>query len=140
MARRSSNSPDLGTVAFLGIAAFLFLKGKSNASQPLTQGQLRLTQTIPNSPTGPSVSITPYNAWVQQTLNQLFPEARLAVDGVIGPLTRGYIIRFQEMWMIRPDGVIGPETDYYLRSALGLPGYTDVPYGYSDVSNIQNQY
>jgi hypothetical protein len=33
------------------------------------------------------------------------------------------------MWGITASGSVNDETDYYIRSALGTPGYTEVPYG-----------
>jgi peptidoglycan hydrolase-like protein with peptidoglycan-binding domain len=53
----------------------------------------------------------------------------LAIDGIVGPLTKACLVRFQEMWGLVERGTIGAETDYYIKSALGTPGYTEAPYG-----------
>lgn len=100
------------------------------------------------TPTLPAISIRPststrmksnsdnsYIKWVQSSLNQLMG-CGLAVDGIMGPLTSGCVKRFQAMWGINTDGIVGPETDYYIRSALGMPGYIDQPYGGIDSKNI----
>jgi peptidoglycan hydrolase-like protein with peptidoglycan-binding domain len=94
---------------------------------------------VPVLPTGlrttPVPRMTPdsnrvYNQWLQTSLNRLMG-CNLAVDGIIGPLTRACVKRFQEMWGLNSDGVVGAETDYYIKSALGTPGYIEVPYGQS---------
>lgn len=115
------NDNDLLIAAGLGVAAFFLIKKPISA---LTPGQQALTATLPQSPrTGTSA----YNAWVQESLNYL-QGSGLAVDGIIGPATRAAIMQFQTTWQITADGIIGPETDYYIRSALGMQGYTDAPY------------
>ena len=110
---------------FLGIGAFVFLKSKTAGA--VTPAQKAMSVTLPQSPT---VGTSSYNAWVQTSLNKL-QGSGLAVDGVIGPLTRQAIMTFQTTWGITVDGVIGPETDYYLRSAQGMAGYIDEPYSYT---------
>lgn len=117
-----SNS-DIPIFIFLGIGAFAMFKGKG--ASPVSANQKAMAAALPQSPSTGSSS---YNAWVQQSLNKLFPDANLAVDGKIGPLTRQYVIKFQEMWGIAVDGIVGPETDYYLRSAQGMTGYIEQGY------------
>lgn len=92
----------------------------------------------PVFPTGLRTGATPrmttpradnYNQWVQTSLNRLMG-CGLKVDGIIGPLTKACLIRFQEMWNLVERGTIGPETDYYIKSALGTPGYIEEPFTY----------
>jgi len=122
MPKKSSN--DIPVFIFLGVGAFVFLKSKT-ASAGITSNQRAISAMLPQSPT---VGSSSYNAWVQRSLNKLFPDANLNVDGVIGPLTRQWVMKFQEMWSIAVDGIVGPETDYYLRSAQGMTGYIEQGY------------
>lgn len=55
---------------------------------------------------------------LQRELNrQLFPNPRLNVDGIFGPLTRAAVVAFQRQAGLTPDGIVGPRT----RAALGMP-------------------
>jgi len=121
---KKNNSGDIPIFIFLGVGAFVLLKSKSGSAS-VTANQKAVSALLPQSPT---VGSSSYNAWVQQSLNKLFPGINLKVDGVIGPLTRQAVMKFQEMWGISVDGIVGPETDYYLRSAQGQAGYIDEGY------------
>ncbi len=84
---------------------------------------------VPRSSTGSEIPTTStYIKWVQTTLNRI-QGAQLRVDGIYGPRTKAEVQRFQVTWGVLADGVLGPETDYYLKSALGMPGYIEQPYG-----------
>jgi peptidoglycan hydrolase-like protein with peptidoglycan-binding domain len=122
MTKKSSN--DIPVFVFLVVGLFVLFKSKIG-STAITPNQKAVSAMLPQSPTTGTSS---YNAWVQQSLNKLFPEAYLKIDGVIGPLTRQYIMKFQEMWGIVVDGIVGPETDYNLRSAQGQVGYIEQGY------------
>jgi len=126
MAKKSQT--DIPIFIFLGVGAFVFLKNKG-VSASITPMQKAIAASLPQQPRTGSSS---YNAWVQQSLNKLFPGANLVVDGIVGPLTRQWVMKFQEMWSLTVDGVIGPETDYYLRSALGMTGYVEGAYTAQD--------
>ena len=117
----------------LGIGAYVLLIGKK-AIPSAGGASIMATPTKPASgnraatvaPVGAYTS-SPYVKWVQATLNYL-NGANLEVDGAYGALTRGAVAKFQQQWGLSADGVVGPETDYYLKSAMGMPGYTDQPY------------
>jgi peptidoglycan hydrolase-like protein with peptidoglycan-binding domain len=109
----------------LAVGGFFLLKNFTKSGGMSAVNAATIANLVPTSP---AVGSNSYGAWVQQTLNKLYPNANLAVDGVIGPQTRRYVIMFQETWGITPDGIVGPETDYALRGALGLPGYIEQPY------------
>jgi peptidoglycan hydrolase-like protein with peptidoglycan-binding domain len=122
--------PILGLVV-LGAAYFILKSKSSTASTGSTASQIQaLANTIPATPT---VGGDAYVATVQGWLNQLFPGSNIAVDGIMGPQTRKYIIMFQQIWGIPATGIIGAETDYDLRAAMAMPGYTDQPYGGGNV-------
>jgi peptidoglycan hydrolase-like protein with peptidoglycan-binding domain len=59
-----------------------------------------------------------YIRWVQQSLNQILG-TRLAVDGVLGPLTRSAVRSFQQRYGLAVDGIVGPITEAALQAALG---------------------
>jgi peptidoglycan hydrolase-like protein with peptidoglycan-binding domain len=67
--------------------------------------------------------------WAQQSLNQIL-KLGLAVDGIMGPLTRSAVRSFQQKYGLIVDGIIGPLTEAALRLALtgkppiGDPGTT----------------
>lgn len=106
----------------VGVYFLFFRREGAQAAPPLPRG-IRSTPTARTQPsTAPS-----YIRWVQESLNRLMG-CGLAVDGIFGPLTKACLVRFQTMRMINADGVLGPQTDYEIRSALGLPGYTEQPY------------
>lgn len=125
MARKGD--ANFATFFVIGIGAFLFMRGKGVAS-PISPSQQALSVSLPRSP---NTGTSSYNVWVQESLNRIFPEANLNRDGVIGPITRQWIMKFQEMWGISVDGIVGPETDYSLRSAQGMTGYIEQPYAYT---------
>ncbi len=109
----------------LGIGGYLLYTKLGTRPAPVPPVGIRSTP-IPRMepPTN-----TNYKKWVQTSLNQLMG-CGLAVDGVIGPLTKACLIRFQEMWGLVERGTIGAETDYYIKSALGMPGYIEEPFTY----------
>lgn len=112
----------------LGAAAFVLLQKKGvtqgGTIGPPTTQQLARVSLLPTSPVAGSDS---YTAWVQSSLNQLIG-AGLSVDGVLGPLTRAAIMQFQAIWNIAQTGIVDPETDYDLRTALGQAPYINQPY------------
>ena len=62
-----------------------------------------------------------YIKLVQQSLNRILG-LRLAVDGIMGPQTRGAIKSFQQKQGLVADGIVGPKTEAALKAALGLMG------------------
>ena len=96
----------------------------SNISQP-SSSAWNTAIALPSTPrTGADAEI----AFTQSALNDIFPSANLAVDGIMGPQTRSWVIEFQKMWGIPATGIVGPETSYGIRSALGQPGFIEQPY------------
>jgi hypothetical protein len=55
--------------------------------------------------------------WIQSALNKVL-NLRLAVDGILGPVTRGAIRSFQSKFGLSVDGIVGPKTKAALKSAL----------------------
>ena len=52
---------------------------------------------------------------LQQLLNsRVTPRPDLAADGIFGPLTREAVVTFQRSQKIAPDGIVGPQTWYFL--------------------------
>lgn len=134
MAKKKND--DLMTLAAIGIGGFFlyqYLKPKAVA------GSITMTSptvyTASGGGTGANPAGTAFNqytskeylSWLQESLNFL-QGSNLQIDGVLGPLTRAAITKFQITWGLKPDGIPGPETDYYIHSALGAPGYIDQPY------------
>jgi peptidoglycan hydrolase-like protein with peptidoglycan-binding domain len=68
--------------------------------------------------------------WVQDSLNKVMG-LRLAVDGIIGPMTRSAIRSFQQKKGLAVDGIAGPQTETALKAALAAlqttPPYTTPP-------------
>jgi peptidoglycan hydrolase-like protein with peptidoglycan-binding domain len=60
-----------------------------------------------------------YIRWVQSSLNQIM-NAKLAVDGISGPLTRAAIRSFQSSHGLTADGIVGPITEAAMIAA-GAP-------------------
>jgi len=58
---------------------------------------------------------------VQERLNELGANPRLAADGVFGPLTEAAVIAFQRARSLTPDGVVGPITWAALFSSQVVP-------------------
>ena len=56
--------------------------------------------------------------WVQWDLNQA-DNAKLAVDGKFGPLTRAAVLAFQRKRKLEVDGIVGPKTRAALKKAVG---------------------
>lgn len=112
----------------LGVAAYLLFSKKPVAATP---APVYRTPDTNRATTATAGSISPSGSffirWYQAVLNQLIG-ADLEIDGIHGPKTREAVIKFQNMWFLRPDGIVGPETEYYLKSAMGQEGYTDLPY------------
>jgi len=57
-----------------------------------------------------------YICWVQQSLNQIL-SLQLAVDGIVGPMTRSATRHFQQQHGLGVDGVVGPQTEAALIAA-----------------------
>lgn len=68
-------------------------------------------------------STTAYIRWVQQALNQIMG-LRLAVDGIVGPLTRSAIRSFQQKYGLLVDGIVGPQTESALITAGATPSFS----------------
>jgi len=120
MARDNSVLP----LIFIGAGAyFLFFRG-SAASMPMVAPP-RSTGAIPRLKT--VTGGDPYTVWLQKSLNQLIG-CGLTIDGIMGPKTKACLSKWQATWGIIPSGEVTTETDYYLKSALGMPGYTEQPY------------
>jgi len=60
-----------------------------------------------------------YGRWVQSSLNRILGLG-LAVDGIVGPITRSAIRSFQQRQGLVIDGVVGPQTERALIAA-GAP-------------------
>lgn len=69
-----------------------------------------------------------YARWIQQSLNQIM-RLQLAVDGIIGPMTRSAIRDFQRRAGVVVDGVVGPLTEQALlqAGASNPPGTSPTP-------------
>ena len=61
-----------------------------------------------------------YVRWVQRSLNQILG-SQLAVDGIMGPKTRGAVRTFQAQRGLAVDGVVGPKTEAALVAAGAEP-------------------
>ena len=46
---------------------------------------------------------------LQKALNSK-DDAKLAVDGIFGPLTKAAVVKFQEKHKLEVDGIVGPQT------------------------------
>ena len=57
-----------------------------------------------------------YVRWIQSSLNKIM-RLRLAVDGIIGPMTRSAIRSFQRQYGLTVDGIVGPITEAKLIQA-----------------------
>lgn len=70
-----------------------------------------------------------YIRWVQQALNKILG-LRLAVDGIVGPITRSAIRSFQQKYGLLVDGIVGPQTEQALIGAGAghPPGISSSPY------------
>lgn len=62
---------------------------------------------------------------VQEKLNKV--GYQLAVDGVVGPMTKGAIIAFQRAYGLTDDGVAGPKTIAKLNEVIQSQGHPAVP-------------
>ena len=60
-----------------------------------------------------------YIRWVQSSLNRVMG-LRLAVDGILGPVTRSAVRNFQQRKGLAVDGIVGPKTEAALVAA-GAP-------------------
>lgn len=116
---------DPALLILLGLGGYWLFTRQTAGAAPVLPTGLRTTPTA--RMTTPKADS--YNQWIQTSLNQLMG-CGLTVDGIIGPLSKACLIRFQEMWNLVERGTIGPETDYYIKSALGTPGYIDQPFTY----------
>ena len=69
-----------------------------------------------------------YIRWVQSSLNKILG-LRLAVDGIIGPMTRSAIRTFQQrQYGLKVDGIVGPMTEQALiRSGASSPAPLSAP-------------
>jgi peptidoglycan hydrolase-like protein with peptidoglycan-binding domain len=61
-----------------------------------------------------------YVRWIQESLNSVMG-LRLAVDGIIGPLTRSATRSFQQKAGLVADGIVGPKTESALIAAGASP-------------------
>ena len=100
------------TVGLIGFAAFYLLKNFGPRRGAPTAAMQATAGIIPQSP---SVGSNTYYAWVQKVLNGLFPDANIAVDGIFGKQTRSYVALFQQIVGVNADGIVGAETDSWLR-------------------------
>jgi peptidoglycan hydrolase-like protein with peptidoglycan-binding domain len=125
----------------LGIGAFWLLSRKESALPSPLSTTGTVTMTTPTRPATTTRTTQPvttasseyqtsnYIKWVQETLNFLMG-AGLMVDGLSGPKTREAVRAFQAAWGLDPTGEVNDATDYYLKSALGMPGYTEEAFTY----------
>ena len=60
-----------------------------------------------------------YIRWLQSSLNRVMG-LRLAVDGIVGPVTRSAVRSFQQRKGLAVDGIVGPKTEAALVAA-GAP-------------------
>ncbi|MFL5910944.1 MAG: S8 family serine peptidase [Gaiellaceae bacterium] len=69
-----------------------------------------------------------YIRWYQDALNRI-DNAHLDVDGILGPLTRAAVRRYQTRKGIGVDGIVGPITEHNLMEdgAAPPPGYAGPP-------------
>ncbi len=123
MARQSGEINPLFLV-LLGIGGYFLWTRSARPAPALPAGGVRSLATTPRmqAPAGDN-----YIKWVQTSLNKLMG-CGLVIDGIIGPLTKSCLVRFQIMRQLSPDGIIGPQTDYEIKSALGMPGFIEQPY------------
>jgi peptidoglycan hydrolase-like protein with peptidoglycan-binding domain len=81
-----------------------------------------------------------YIRWVQQSLNQIMG-LRLAVDGIIGPMTRSAIRSFQQRQGLSVDGIVGSRTEAALIASGASPpparGMPSAPTGRPDIVNVR---
>src|SRR5436190_14834551 len=56
--------------------------------------------------------------WIQSSLNKL-NGAGLAVDGIVGPITRWAVRSFQQQQGLVVDGIVGPQTAGRIQQLLG---------------------
>ena len=61
-----------------------------------------------------------YLRWVQASLNRLI-NAGLTADGIMGPLTRAAVRKFQALYDLMIDGKVGPQTEAALVAAGAGP-------------------
>lgn len=114
-------------VVLMVLAAWAIVSKKAGAAtvtQP-SGASYTLANTLPNA--RGNIGSDSYTSWLQQSLNTVLG-AGIPVNGIMDANTRAWVIRFQQTWGITADGVVGPETDYSLRSALGQAGYIEQPY------------
>ena len=57
-------------------------------------------------------------SWLQNALNELGADPKLAVDGHMGPATRQSVISFQKSAGLAADGKVGPATEKALKEKL----------------------
>ena len=58
-----------------------------------------------------------FNKWVQESINTIM-DYNLAVDGILGPRSKGGIIAFQNYRGLLADGVPGPNTEAAIKEVL----------------------
>ncbi len=58
-----------------------------------------------------------YIQWIQTSLNKILG-LQLAVDGIIGPMTRSAIRSFQSKYGLTADGIVGPITEAKLKQVV----------------------
>lgn len=113
-------------IILIGAGAFLLLNKSSASAAPVLPSGIRPSTSNRTS----TVQANNYIGWVQSSLNILMG-CGLAVDGKMGPLTTACIRRFQAMRGLTVDGIMGSETDWEIKSALGQPGYIETPNPYT---------
>lgn len=122
----------------LGVGVF-FVFSKRTATVRAGPGTIEMTSpTVPlprpiETPRAPTTTVTSTDSsfvkWYQESLNYLIG-ANLTIDGIAGPLTKAAVQKFQVMWGVEPSGIVDDATEYYMKSALGMPGFTERAYEY----------
>lgn len=88
-------------------------------------------------------SSTGYVRWIQQSLNKIMG-LRLAVDGIMGPMSRSAVRSFQSRYRLAVDGIVDPQTERALVAAGAgspssslTPPFTPAAGGAPDIVNVR---
>ncbi|ADJ27294.1 peptidoglycan-binding protein [Nitrosococcus watsonii] len=82
-------------------------------------------------------SSTDHVRWIQQSLNKIMG-LRLAVDGILGPMTRSAVRSFQSRHRLAVDGIVGPHTERALVAAgADSPPFIPAAGGAQDIVNVR---